>query len=344
MNDSDLTNKLVSLSSKLISIRSLSGDEGDALLYLLELFTSFGWDYEKIPVSENRFNIFVPFGTPRICFTTHIDVVPAPEDLWKPVISDGKLIGRGACDAKGILASMIIAVNKLVLDGNTDLSLLVVVGEETDGIGAKTAAKYLYNRGIKYLINGEPTDGSLVTAHKGGLSFTVSTKGKACHSGYPEYGEDANKKLIEVAYKLQNTDFGYDELLGPATINLGLINAGSASNILSDNGIIHGMIRTVTDSDSVVEILESVVGENGVLEINNIAPKVELKTLDGFRLSSVSYVTDIPHFMALGTENLLYGPGSIREAHTNSEWVRISDLADAVTGYCKIYSGLCEKL
>jgi acetylornithine deacetylase len=335
-----MPNNALYLAKELVSIPSVSGNELEVLEYLTTTFTSFGWQYEKLEISEKRFNIFVTFGNPDICFTTHVDVVPAREHQFSPEIKNGRLYGRGACDAKGILASMICAVRNLELDGESSMSLLVVVGEETDGIGAKTASKQLSGRGIRYLVNGEPTEGKLVSAHKGGLGFRITTRGISCHSGYPEYGVNANSTLIDIAYQIQNTSFGEDPVLGAATVNLGLIKAGSAGNVISDFGQIHGMIRTVTDSESVIASLEEIISGRAELEILNNAPKVHLKTLPGFEISTVSYVTDIPHFLPLGAESLLYGPGSIRQAHTDDEWIDFNELEDSVSGYCRIFKNL----
>lgn len=330
------------LTEELIKFPSLSGQELEVLNYLCSVFKEYGWTYETIPVEKDRYNIFVTFGEPHVCFTTHIDVVPAPEELFKPEVREGKIFGRGACDAKGIFACMIAAVKKLEEQGASNMSLLLVVGEETDGIGAKTATKALKNRNIRYLVNGEPTEGKLVTAHKGGLGFRITTTGVSCHSGYPDLGVDANKKLIEIAYKIQMASFGEDALLGPATINLGVIKAGTASNIVSDRGQIQGMVRTVTDSETVIEILKNCIDGNGELEILNNAPKVTLKTVAGFELTAVSYATDIPHFLPLGAECLMYGPGSIQQAHTDNEWVEIAALEKAVEAYTQIYYELIK--
>lgn len=340
MSTHQMTNDALYLAKELISIPSVSGNEFEALEYLSTVFTSFGWHYEIHEISEKRFNIFVQFENPDVCFTTHIDVVPAKENQFNPEIKNGRLYGRGACDAKGILASMICAVKNLELNGKSNMALLVVIGEETDGIGAKTASKQLTGKGIRHIVNGEPTEGKLVAAHKGGLGFRITTRGISCHSGYPEYGIDANNTLVDIAYQIQNTCFGEDPVLGSATVNLGLIKAGSARNVLSDHGQIDGMIRTVTDSESVITKLQDIISDRAEIEILNNAPKVHLKTLPGFEISTVSYATDIPHFLSLGTDCLLYGPGSIKQAHTDDEWIDIIELEDSVTEYCKIFQNL----
>jgi acetylornithine deacetylase len=339
-SDFNMKSDLLQLASGLVSVPSVSGSEFLALEFLCEEFESYGWRYEKIPVSENRYNIFVTFGSPLVCFSTHIDVVPGEDHLFRPVISEGRLIGRGACDAKGILASMICAIKSLEADGQSNFALLVVVGEETDGTGAKVAAEKLKGRGIRYLINGEPTECKLVTAHKGGIDFHIQVRGVSCHSGYPEYGVDANRILIELADCILKSDFGSDPVLGKATVNIGQISGGTASNVVSDHADIHGEIRVVTDIETVTAHLESILGDKGQLTIKSSTPRITLKTLPGFEETSVAYATDIPNFLPLEAEYLLYGPGNIREAHTDSEWVEIKALEEAVDGYKRIYSDL----
>jgi acetylornithine deacetylase len=332
----------ITLTAELVSIRSVSGDEFDALMFISERFRSYGWNFETIPVSETRFNIFVSFGIPEVCFTTHIDVVPAQDRQFVPEVSDGRMYGRGTCDAKGILASMIAAVKRLEMEGQKNMSLLIVVGEETDGIGAKTAADKLRGGGIRYLVNGEPTECKLGRAHKGGIDFQVMFKGVSCHSGYPEHGVDANRMLIELADRIYRTDFGYDPVLGHATVNIGKISGGTASNVVSDHAKLHGKIRVVTDPESVISQVESIVGDKGELTVSSQTPKIMLATLPEFEQTSVAYTTDIPHFLPLEAEYLLYGPGSIIQAHTDNEWIEVNELQVAVEGYRKMYYDLLK--
>jgi len=217
---------------------------------------------------------------------------------------------------------------------------LFVVGEETDGIGAKTAAHDLKNANLKYVVNGEPTECKLISAHKGGVTFDIQTSGKSVHSGYPERGVDANASLIEIASELQKIDFGFDEVLGRATVNLGRIEAGVASNVISSSGFISGVVRTVTDNAQVIEKISEVVRGRASLNIIGDAPKVVMKTLPGFETDVVSYCTDIPFLQPIAPEFLLYGPGSIFNAHTDHEYILISELNRAVDDYQKIYKTL----
>jgi len=331
---------LIGLTSKLISISSVTGNEAPVLEFLCDEFLENNWDFEKIAVENNRYNIFIPFGKPRICFTTHVDVVPAPENLFNPKVIDDEIWGRGACDAKGIASCMIQAAKCLLASGKTDFCLLFVVGEELGGLGARVAGKALQGRGIEYLVNGEPTEGKLITAHKGGVRFKIRTSGVSCHSGYPHLGDDANVKLIKIASRLLDEDYGIDPVLGMATINLGKIRAGTAPNIVSDNAELMGYVRTVGDHQGVIDTIEKCVSCEGEIVDLTVTPVAHLITIPGIETGVAAYCTDIPHFSPLGTKNLLYGPGSIDVAHTLVERVKISELEVAVESYIQIYNSL----
>lgn len=334
------TSSIVDFVSSLIEIRSPSAQEDEVLEFLDRTFRQKKWNVEKLPVEGSRYNLFITFGKPIICLTTHVDIVAAPEPMFSPQVRDGKLYGRGACDAKGIIGCMVAAAERLEKSGETNFSLLFVVGEEDDGIGANRAAISLKGRGIRYIIDGEPTEGKLMAAHKGGLAFRMRFRGKSCHSGYPHLGDDANAKLIRTAASLLTTDFGADEVLGKATINIGRIQAGTGDNIVSNVAQMSGMVRTVTDNKLVIDKLKKVGGADAELDILNDAALVRLKLVPGMQSDVAAYCTDIPHFAPLGAECLLYGPGTISVAHTDHEHVEIQQLEDAVKGYEHIFHEL----
>ena len=323
-----------------ISIRSISGTEQRAIGYLESLFQSLDWDYELFPVDADRSNIFVSFGKPSIVFTTHVDVVPAPDALFEPRVAEGIIYGRGANDAKGIVIAMIAAARTLLDQGKRDFGLLFVLEEETTGRGARAAAQSLQGRGVTYLVNGEPTENTLAIAHKGGYGVYLSTSGESCHSGYPELGKDAIAPLIEICHDLLHTDFGSDEVLGKATLNIGTIRGGSASNVVPDAAGCDVLIRVVTSVADVRERLMNVVGGRAEIKELYEANPVRMNTLPGFETMVASYATDVPHFSALEATCFLFGPGTIIRAHTDHEHVYVSELEEAVQGYCTIYDRL----
>lgn len=334
------TTGLVEFICSLMSIPSLSGNEAPATAFLAEEFAKRDWKYEKFPVIDGRENIMVSFGTPRVCFSTHVDVVAAPDSLFTPKVVDGKILGRGSCDAKGIVGCMVATAERLLHQGKKDFGLLFVVGEEYDGCGAAAAGKQLQGRGIQYIVNGEPTVGKLMVGHKGGLTIWVSFKGRSCHSGYPHLGDDANAKLIRFMGKMLEADLGNDEFLGKATVNLGKIEAGTGTNIVSPIAQVGIQIRTVSDNAKIVERVKEIAGPEAELRVVNNTRPVKLKTIPGMETDVAAYCTDIPHFDPLGAECLLYGPGTIFVAHTDNEYVEIRELEEAIEGYLKIFDAL----
>src|SRR5207302_2022906 len=189
---------LFALTRRLIDVESISGNEGAVGELLARELAALGYDVRKIPVETQRFNIYAlpptkpqsSLGHPEIVFSTHMDVVP-------PFIAsseDGENIyGRGACDAKGIIAAQVAAAERLRKE-NVAAGLLFVVGEERDSLGAKVAnhlAHELHGGSVKYLINGEPTENRVAIASKGTLRVQLTAGGKMAHSAYPELGESA---------------------------------------------------------------------------------------------------------------------------------------------------------
>jgi acetylornithine deacetylase len=334
----------IAFASSLIRFRSLSGHEGAIADFLVDSFSSRGWNVERLPVADGRDNIFVTFGTPEIVFTTHTDIVPGPDHLFEPFCQNDRLYGRGACDTKGIIATMVAAAEELRERGETNFGLLFVVGEEFDGIGARTAARQLRNRGIRYLINGEPTECKIMRAHKGGLGVTIVAEGVACHSGYPSEGDDANARLIEVLSRIYQTSWPNDPVLGPTTVSCGLIQGGVAANIISPRAEAQLVFRTVSPHSEVISILEQLIPASCRMEIVYDAPVVHLLEVPGIPSDVAAYCTDIPFFAPLRAETVLFGPGSILVAHTDEEHISFEEISKAITGYKQIFSELKQLL
>lgn len=326
----------LALTKELIAFRSLPGAEHDVVAYLSAEMQRWGWNPTLLPVAPGRENLWVTFGTPKIIFTTHLDVVPGPEHLFAPVLEGEKLTGRGACDAKGLAATMVAVAHNLLDKGEKDFGLLLVVGEEEDGIGARTAAEQLKSAGIKFIINGEPTEGLIAKAHKGAVGFTLKFTGTSCHSGYPELGKDANREALEVGARLAGMDFGHSENLGAATINIGKFDGGVSANVVSPEATLHGLIRTVTPNVGVCEKLQQACG-SGELSVVYDVSCTELIEVPGIQSTVVSYCCDIPFFAPLGAKAVLYGPGSINRAHTDFEFITRPEIAEAIKGYENIF-------
>lgn len=325
---------VIQLTRQLVDIPSVTGEEGAVGKFLFSLLQEQGWTCRLQEVAAGRFNVLAVRGRPEVLLTTHMDTVPP----FVPSQEDDRFVyGRGACDAKGIAAAMMTAGAELVRQGVHNLGLLFLVGEETDSAGALKAQ----DLGItcSFLIDGEPTDNELVIAHKGILYARVRTRGVAAHSAYPERGISAVDKLLLILERLGKTDFPRDALLGESFVNVGKLQGGEAANVIADRAEAEVLIRTVTESRIYVELLERAVGEEGATEIIRRSEPQRLDSVDGFSTKVVAYGTDIPALRVLGTP-LLFGPGSVLDAHTDGEKISKKQLTEAV-GY---YQVLVRKL
>ena len=323
------------LTRALIDIESITPNEENVGLYLFEHLHKLAHKYngaiERIEVEPHRFNVFAHWEAPLVTLSTHIDTVPP----FVPSREDDEFIwGRGACDTKGIIASMIFAVTALLEQGVRNIGLLFVVGEERNSAGALHAAKM--SRGSRYIINGEPTGNKLALGSKGALRYEIVAHGKMAHSAYPELGESAINKLLDALAKLRALELPVDPILGPSTLNIGVISGGRAPNVISDEARAEIFIRLVNDSAATRVLVENAVeglaDANFVLEI----PAIHMISVPGLETTVVSFTTDIPAFNNQWGQPLLIGPGSIHVAHTLEERVPRKELLEAVELYQKV--------
>ena len=267
-------------------------------------------------------------------FSTHFDCVPP---FFPSRIEGGLLYGRGACDAKGILAAQVAAAERLRAEGETRIGLVFVAGEERGSDGAKAANKI--GSKARFLINGEPTDLRLGTATRGCFRVRLTAQGKAAHSGYPELGESAIDKLIDCLMSLRAAAWPSDPLLGTTHYTVGLISGGVAPNVIPPNAEAEVFFRTVGDHAAVRATLTAALAGRVTVEEILELPAVRLHTVEGFDTAVFSYVSDVPFLSNWGTP-LLVGPGSIHVAHTDREHVAIAELDQAVDIYARLAATL----
>jgi acetylornithine deacetylase len=328
---------LFDLTKSLMNIPSVSGDEEAVGFYLRDYLRSLGWTVELQAVSENQNNVIAYLNeTPRVFLSTHIDTVPpfieASED-------DEKIYGRGACDAKGIIAAQITAAEQLRKEGIEDIGLLYTVEEERTSSGAKAANQHPLAAKCEFMINGEPTDNDLAIGSKGTLRLMIKTDGKAAHSAYPEQGDSAIEKLVDILEDIRHTKFPNDEFFGDTTVNIGTIEGGVALNVIPPQAEAGLAIRLTTPKEPIFEALKNVVRDRGEIEILSCSEPVKMLAVEGFNHKVVRFTTDIPYLTNWG-QPLLLGPGSILVAHTKDEFVLKKDLEEAVN----LYRGLCSGL
>ncbi len=219
------------LTRKLIDIESTTGMEAAVGVALAGELTQLGYNVERMPVEGDRVNIWATHPghpQPALALSTHMDTVP-------PFIPSSetadRIYGRGSCDAKGIIVAQIAAAEKLKAEG-IHVGLLFLVGEERDSQGAQTANQQ--PRGVKYLINGEPTENRLALASKGTLRVELVARGRMAHSAYPELGESAIEKLLDALHEIRKLKLPENPKAGPCTLNIGQIEGGRAPNVIPD--------------------------------------------------------------------------------------------------------------
>ncbi len=325
--------QVAELAIRLMQVESTSGHEGAVMTVAEDLLTGRGWSTARIPVSPGRDAILGVAGEdPLVTLSTHLDTVPP---YFPPRLEGDTLHGRGACDAKGIAAAMILAGDRLRERG-VAVALLFVVGEETTHDGAHAAnARPTTSR---ILINGEPTESTLSVGTKGAMRVTVRTQGKAAHSAYPHLGHSATRELVHLLATLDDVDWPRDPLLGETTVNIGALAGGVADNVMAPDAEARLMLRLVTPDTMVWPLLREWAGGRATLEAGPMIPPVRLGTLDGFPTSVAAFATDIPALANWGTP-YLFGPGSIHVAHTDHEHVSVRELAEAVSAYERIAMG-----
>jgi len=327
------------LTRALVDVESVSDNEMQvgALLHshLSNLAAASGGRVERMEVERDRFNVLATWGRPVVTLSTHMDTVPP----FFPSREDSEFIwGRGACDAKGIIASMVAAAEKLLAEGVKDFGLLFVVGEERNSAGAAAAAKS--PRGSRYLVNGEPTENKLAMASKGALRCEVLARGRLAHSAYPELGESAIEALLDALAAVRRVPLPHDALLGPSTLNIGTLAGGRAPNVIADSARAEILVRLVSDPTPVRESLAAAAGRRVEFKEILCIPAMRFERVDGFPTTVVSYTTDVPVFGGSWGQPLLVGPGSIHVAHTVEERIAKHDLSEAVDLYAELVKRL----
>ena len=321
------------LAFDLVRIPSLSGEEGAVMAFVESLLQQRGWQVRSIPVTSGRVDLIASASdAPLVTLSTHLDTVPP---FLPPRQEQGRLYGRGACDAKGIAAAMICAAERL-RDRNVPVGLLFVIGEETEHDGATAANREATTSRV--LINGEPTGNVLAVGTKGALHVTVRTTGRAAHSAYPELGRSATLDLVHLLADLDAVPLPTDPLLGSTTINIGFLSGGVADNVVAPSAEARLMVRLVTPSDDIAARLQTWAGPRAQLTFEALVPPVRLATVPGFDTAVMAYATDIPRLDRWGTPYLL-GPGSIQVAHTDAEYIELAELVRAVDAYERLAIG-----
>ena len=332
-------NTLHQLTRQLIDIPSPTGEELAVAQFLSTFLRDLGYQVEMQEVETDRLNVLATTKSdPQVVFSTHIDTVPpfipSSED-------DANIYGRGSCDAKGIIAAQIFAAERLRATGVEQVGLLFTVDEELSSKGAQAVNDNPVARQCRYLINGEPTDNKLAVGTKGSMRFLVQTSGKSAHSAYPEAGDSAIEKLLDVLDDIRKIDWPDDPFFGKTTCNIGVINAGTRPNVIPADAVAELQVRLTMSVDEAKRIVEGVVAGRASVKYASAHDPVKLFYVRGFEQCVVRFTTDIPYLSNWG-QAVLLGPGSILDAHTDHERISKRELESAVDLYVELAKQLLE--
>ncbi len=294
---------------------------------------------------------------PRILLCPHSDTVGVGNmtiDPFSGELKEDKIWGRGSSDTKGSMAAMLSAI-----DANQDIlaelpiavDFVAFMGEESSQHGSKDFAKK-YARDYLFAIAGEPTLLDMVYVTKGSLWFTVETTGKAAHSSQPHLGENAimsmARSLDLLNRKLSNRLATYTHpVLEHCTLNIGTITGGSRPNIVPDSCSAEIDIRFTPDLQAAggpLQLVEDFISEcNLPLKISSSAcnPPMECPseheiisriqtTRPESKLVGAPWFSDAAHLAAEGLPSIAFGPGSIDQAHTKDEFIKVDDYLEGV--------------
>lgn len=319
---------VVALAAELLSIQSPTGHEGRAVEFVSRWLVARGWNVTVQEVTPGRSNVWASRGgRGGVTLSTHLDTVPP---FIAPRLDGDQLRGRGACDAKGIAAAMLVAADRLVSSGETRVDVLLVVGEEAGSDGARAANQLAATS--RFLINGEPTESRLASGAKGSLRVTVRTRGRAAHSAYMHLGQSAIEPMLDLLPGLRNLPLPSDPVLGQTTYNIGVLRAGTAGNIVPALAEAEVMFRLVGDPEPIKRAIEAWAGSRAEIEYGSYIPAQHFHTVPGIEAAPVAYTSDIPLLTRWGTP-LLFGPGSIHVAHTPDEYIDVRELRASVDTY-----------
>lgn len=325
---------VVALAAELLAIPSTTRDEGAAVEFVSRWLVARDWNVTVQEVTPGRGNIWASRKGGGVTLSTHLDTVPP---YVPPRRADGKLFGRGACDAKGIAAAMLVAADRLVQDGEERVDLLFVVGEERGSDGARMANQLPATS--QWLINGEPTESLLASGCKGAQRVIVRTSGREAHSAYAHLGASAITPMLQILQELQSLPLPVDDILGPSSVNVGLISGGTEANIVPGACEAEMMFRLVGDVKHIKDVLQPWAKGRADLEFGSHIPAQRFHTVPGFKTAPMAYTSDIPLLGNWG-KPLLFGPGSIHVAHTPDEYIEETELRSSVDAYVQLVKHL----
>jgi len=319
-------------------------------------------------------------GSKRLMFNGHLDVVPPgdrslwDDDPYSGILKEGRVYGRGTSDMKGGIASIMVAA-KALADSSSDLQgdliFSGVVDEESYGSGSKRIVEDGYKADM--VVIGEPTDKKICIAHKGNMWLEITTQGIAEHSSQVRVGKSANAvyrmtKIVSLIEEmLPDLQEIQDDLVGNPTITVGLIEGGTKPNIVPDacRIVVDRRLLPAEDPKRVLEDIKArilaaimpefdaafkilIAREGAQISIDEEIVKIASKSIkEALKISpeigGLGATTDMSFFVRAGIPTIIYGPGSIRQAHVANEFIDVHELISAAKVYATIAANAFHK-
>ena len=326
----------------------------------------------RIPFSQNDEG-------PCLIFNSHLDVVPPGEAPWssppfEAKIANGRVYGRGACDAKGSVAAMMTAIGLSLKEGRSlrgELIFTAVAAEETGGLGTQF---WMKNREKDFrpsmAVVGEPTGLNLFIGHKGVSRRKVSVRGKSAHSSNPLLGRNAIYPIARLALFVEELNKRLsqkkDPLLGSPVVSANVIRGGIKDNVIPDSCELHldrrripgegkdqfdqelnEWVRDMTAGDPSFQCRVEILGDDkDPVSISPDEPIVRaaaesIYEITGQRVIPQGFIaaTDMAFLVYQGDiPTIILGPGHLAQTHVVDEFVEIRQLEEAALIYARLIS------
>jgi len=338
--------------------------EGRVAAFLAERLSDLDFVVQP-PTAAAGGNLIARFGEEgaalKMSFEAHLDTVGVSGmeiEPFRAEIRDGRIFGRGACDCKGPLASLLAALEAADLrplrDAGIAIEVVGAVREESGNEGAEELARSGYR--TDWLMVLEPTGLDVVHAHKGAFWFRVELRGQAAHGSAPEAGLSAIDGMLDLITAMrQHTSRAArlleDSVLGPPTLNIGVIRGGDALNVVAPLCTIEADRRTLPAEDmgelerEILDLLAEMKQAGkiraGRLEIIRRRPafqgrpdvRLSRALLDACRRTGhpartvgAAWYSDAGVLAPCAGQTVVFGPGSISDAHTARESIAVEQL------------------
>ncbi|NOY80738.1 MAG: M20 family metallopeptidase [Kiritimatiellaeota bacterium] len=335
--------------------------EGPICDFVRGLLVNLGFDCAVQFAAPHRPNLIARSGRdakrPWFAFEAHLDTVGVDGmsiDPFSARIRDGRLYGRGAADTKGSMAAMLAALSRLVRDDHAPN--LIFIGACAEETGCEGIARLeLDGPPIDAVVAGEPTSNRLVTAHKAHAWFQLLCRGRAAHGARPEAGENAIYRMTDAIAWLRRTvaprlaaQTGGG--LQGSTLSVNVIEGGRRLNMVPDECRAAVDVRLVPGHpprefvQALTEEARQTLGHNVECSWLHVSPGLETDAssplVRAFQTAlnrrgmasapeAVSYCTDAGVLAARGTDAVVFGPGSILQAHAAEEFVELEQVETA---------------